>query len=113
MDEAGMPMCFRVLLPHMKRAAREAYVQKMALEPCPFLPDVIECGYNIDSDGELKIRWVSNSAYPSFVTVEEDKQEDDDKQSDDGKQTDDESTDDSDSEQDSQDSDSGQEDIDE
>ena len=51
MDEARIPMCLRVLLPHIRRAGRETYIQKMALEPCPPLPDVTECGYYIDPDG--------------------------------------------------------------
>ena len=43
--EARIPMPLCVLLPHMRRAHRKAYVQKMALLSTPFTPQSTECGY--------------------------------------------------------------------
>ena len=38
-----MPLC--VLLPHMRRALKKAYVQKMALLSTPVIPQSTEFGY--------------------------------------------------------------------
>ena len=42
----------------------------LALKKTAPLLDVTECGYYIDPDGNLKIRWVSDTAFPTFITVE-------------------------------------------
>lgn len=64
-------MPFRVLLPHIRRAMREAYVQKMAVYPTLELPDPVECGYKLNQDNELEIRWVADAAFPAFIRQEE------------------------------------------
>ena len=71
MAESRIPMPFRVLMPHIKRAMRDAYVQKMANHGTPSIPHPVECGYQLSSNNELKIQWVAGSPFPSFITREE------------------------------------------
>ena len=66
--EARIPMPLCVLLPHMRRAFREAYVQKMALFSTPAIPQPTECGYKWSSGKELEIEWVEGSAFPAFIS---------------------------------------------
>ena len=83
-NESRMPMCLCVLLSDVQRAAREAYIHKMALKPTPKLPDCVGCGYEMQRG--LQIIRVSGNAYPSFLTVEE--YEIDESESEEGKESD-------------------------
>ena len=52
---ARIPMSFIVLLPNMRRAFREAYVQKMALFSTSLNSQSTEYGYKMSNEKELEI----------------------------------------------------------